>query len=107
MIPIAYRVSKSLWKKCIAHGVQEEAEQHQKQEAEHATQDLALEEMKAATAKGLGFDMDKEMPLAHKVARAKAIDQKEELCKLSEALAVLSSASVSGRGCGLKALIGS
>ncbi|GAQ85898.1 hypothetical protein KFL_002600060 [Klebsormidium nitens] len=69
---------------------EKKTEEGAKQQAER---DLALEEMKTATAKGLGFDTEAEAPLAHTVARAKAIDQKKDLCKLSEALAVLASAS--------------
>lgn len=52
-------------------------------EADSSQEDKALNEMNISTAKE-----------AHQLARNRAVENKEQLCEISRALAVLSSASV-------------
>ena len=61
----------------------EEAKQARKKESEMDLEDLALKEMIIPTAKE-----------AQDLARAKVMEKQEQLCNISRALAVLSSASV-------------
>ncbi|KAI3683317.1 hypothetical protein L1987_83820 [Smallanthus sonchifolius] len=60
----------------------EEEEQAKKKQSVDSNKDVALEEMVNATASDV-----------QEQARARALDKQEQLCKVSEALAVLSSAS--------------
>ena len=61
----------------------EEEEQAKMKQSVGCDKDVALEEMISSTASEV-----------QKEARAKALDKQEKLCKVSEALAVLASASV-------------
>ena len=64
----------------------EEEEQAKKKQSVESNKDVALEEMINATAAD-----------AQQQARAIALEKQEQLCKVSEALAVLASASVSNK----------
>lgn len=77
---------KSTIRNSIINKMQEEEEREevvQRMESSSSQDDKALKEMNISTAKE-----------AHQLARDRAFENKEQLCELSRALAVLASASV-------------